>query len=345
MVKRFLHIDFLRAVAILAVISIHVFSDNITSRLNFYIWNYLHIIIVAFVFCSGYVMYAAYAPKITTWFGILTFYKKRLLRLLLPFYYYLIAHFALMLLFPKFFSGLGLIFSWNFIWQSVTLVGGINLNWLPLLFLQLAVLFPLLVFAFAKKKILFWLYVVVAFLVTIGFTIWQFPYSHYRAVMWIPWSLFLVIPWYFYQKEQKKFTAVPYLSISLISGIFFVGLYFLWMHLGRSLTLIDNKYPPNFFYILYECFGSFFLLAISGWKILKISWVVASYKYVSRASYGLFFIHYIVMDFILSVSKNYALHLSVWTETIFVIAVSILVSLILTKGQKIIKLTPGRENR
>lgn len=320
--KRFFHIDFLRAVAILAVIAIHVFSDNLTSPLNAFIWNYLHVIIVAFVFCSGYVMYGVYAPKIVGIASTLVWYKKRLIRLLLPFYYYLAIHLSLMLLFPHFFSGLGLQFNLKFILQSVTLVGGINLNWLPLLFLQLAILFPLLLLLFKKKRILFWIYISAAVLITMGFTLWQFPYSHYRAVMWIPWSLFLVLPWYFYQREEKKNSPIPYLLLSAASAIGFCILFVIWSHVGRSLTLIDNKYPPNFFYITYECFGSFLMLALSYISFFRIPTVARLYTWISKESYALFFIHYIVMDFFLSLNQTYHLHLSVWYQLLGVLGVS-----------------------
>ncbi len=341
--KRFLHIDFLRAVAILAVIVIHVFSDNLTSRLNFYIWNYLHVIIVAFVFSSGYVLYAHYASKITNWPGALMWYKKRLFRLLVPFYWYLLLHYALLLAFPRFFSGLGLTFSWSFLLQSVTLTGGISLNWLPLLFLQLAVIFPPLVLLLRKQKKIFWLFVGFAILTTIAGSVWQFPYSEYRSVMWIPWSLIFLASWYFYTKEssfanatddkQKKQSIFPYFSISIASFIVFIFLYVLWQHLGRSLTLIDNKYPPNMFYISYETAGSFLLLGIGLLPFFQRHWT-RLYLFVSRNSYGLFFIHYIVMDFMLSINHLSGGRISVWVQTDFVLSVSVGIAYVLSYSQK-----------
>lgn len=332
-----MHIDFLRAFAILAVIVIHVFSDNLTNKLNFYIWNYLHVIIVGFVFCSGYVLYAGYGHKLTKFSLILSWYKKRLIRLIVPFYWYLLAHYGLMLIFPKFFSGLGLTLSRDFIFQSITLIGGSNLNWLPLLFLQLAILFPLLVVIFHKFRKLFWTYIGVAILITVGFTIWQFPYNHYREVMWIPWSLFLVIPWYFVLREQKKKSSLVYFFLAMISAVCFVVLFVTWQHIGRSLTLIDNKYPPNLFYISYEAAGSFFLLGISFWSIFQNKCFVRIYQYISKESYGLFFIHYIVLDFVLSLNKMNSGKISVWWQVVCVIGVSIGIAYVLAVIEKLAK--------
>jgi len=229
----------------------------------------------------------------------------------------------LMISFPTVFSGLGLQLSWSFFLQSVSLIGGINLNWLPLLFLQLAILFPLLVVLLKKKKELFWAYCIAAFFTTVGFTVWQFPYRYYREVMWIPWSLFLVLPWYFYEREKEKSSVLFYGVLSLAGAVCFAVLYTVWIHLGRSVTLIDNKYPPNFFYISYEVFGSFLLLAVGSLPFLHRRRVSAVYGFISKTSYGLFFIHYIVMDFVLSINKLWGYHIGVWYQVCAVVGISI----------------------
>lgn len=320
----------------IGVVAIHVFSDNLINPLNTLIWNYLHFVIVAFVFCSGYVLYAIYAPRLTSLRSIFAFYKKRLIRLLLPFYWYLVAHYALLFFFPNFFSGLGLQFSWKYIFQTLTLSGGLGLNWLPLLFLELAVLFPLLLLAFREKRILFWAYIFFAVLFTTGITVWQFPYAQYREVMWIPWSVFFILPWYFYMQEQKKPSAKIYYFLSVIGLLDFFLLFVIWKHLGRSLTLIDNKYPPNLYYLSYGVFGSFLFLGLAVLPVFKKGFSKA-YLFISKVSYNLFFIHFIALDFILKVNKQYTLHLSVWIQFIFVLGVSLGIAWVLLYLNKYLK--------
>lgn len=333
--KRYLHIDFLRAVSIVGVIAIHVYSDNLITPLNMFIWNYLHFVIVAFVFCSGYVMYALYAPRLTSLLSIAGFYEKRLIRLLIPFYWYLLAHYTLLFFFPNFFSGLGLQFSWRYLFQTMTLTGGLGINWLPLLFLQLAILFPLLLLAFRKKRILFWAYIFVAVLFTIGITVWEFPYAYYRQVMWIPWSLFFILPWCFYVQEQKKTSAKAYYFLSVIGLLDFFLLFVIWKHVGRSLTLIDNKYPPNLYYLSYGIFGSFFLLGLSLLPVFKKGFS-KTYLFISKVSYNLFFIHFIALDFILVINKH-MLHLTVWLQFIFVLGASLGIAWLLLYLNKYLK--------
>lgn len=328
--KRYLHIDLLRALSILGVIAIHVFSDNLSNSLNTIIWNYLHFVIVAFVFCSGYVMYALYAPRLTSLLSVGLFYKKRLVRLLIPFYVYLLAHYTLLFFFPHFFTGLGLQFSWKYIFQTVTLTGGLGINWLPLLFLELAILFPLLVFVFKRSRLLFWSYVALALAFTTGITVWHFPYADYRQVMWIPWSLFFVLPWYFLVVEQRKPSAKIYYLFSLLGLIDFILLFTVWKSLGRSPTLIDNKYPPNLYYLSYGIFGSFFLLGVASVTRLQ-EFGTRIYLFVSKVSYNLFFIHFIALDFILTVNKLYSWHLSVWIQLVFVLVASLLTAWLLNR--------------
>lgn len=335
---RFGAIDFLRGVGILGVIATHVFSDNLINPLNTFIWNYLHFVITSFVFCSGYVMYIAYKDKVDSLKKLPTWYKKRLIRLLPPYYIYLFAHVGLVFLFPLYFEGLGIQKNWQYIWQSIILTGGINENWLPLLFVELALLFPILLFLFKKCKPIFWGYIVVSCLITLFFTLSPFPYSLYRWVMWIPWSLVFVLSWYFAKRDQQKSSSKIYLGISLISALIFAGLYVWFGNMHRSLTLIDNKYPPNIFYISYEFVVSFALLAVAQWKIFQRAWFVNLYTWLSSQSYGLFFVHFLYLDLLLQINKLYHLGINIWLQLVFVIGISALSILFWEKVKMFLKI-------
>ena len=106
--KRFDHIDFLRAVAIIGIIITHILSYNLGTTLTNTVWNYLHFVVPLFVFCSGYVAY-----------GKPMDYKKRTVRLLAPFLIWTTLHWVL---------GLGL---------------RLDYSWLPILFLELMIVTPI----------------------------------------------------------------------------------------------------------------------------------------------------------------------------------------------------------
>src|SRR5438046_460330 len=104
--KRFDDIDVLKALGIIAVIAIHVLTYNLSSPVSKFLWNYLQFFVVTFIFSSGFVLSAIYGDFFTNLSKTFTWYKKRVFRIALPFWIYLLLHYGLLLLFPGFFSGL-----------------------------------------------------------------------------------------------------------------------------------------------------------------------------------------------------------------------------------------------
>lgn len=311
--KRFVHIDFLRAIAIVGVILVHTFFNYLTNPVNTAIWNYGEFVVGSFVFCSGYVLYFS-VQKLATFRQIISWWKKRFVRILVPFYIYFLIHFLLTLLFPQYFSGPGMQHSWSYFINTLFLFGGNNTNWLPVLFLELAILAPFFLTTKMRAK---W-FVAIMFLVSICMTIISFPYSTYRLTMWAPWSLLFVVGgWVAAREKENEDSNKLYIKGILSSGIFFGGLFVLWQNLHKSLSFIDNKYPPNLFYIFYTFFGTFLVLLLSTYiqPFIPEKW----YVYISRKSYGLFFIHFIVLDFF---QKIYAFQ-NPFLAFIFVAGISI----------------------
>src|SRR5690606_33844118 len=113
-------------------------------------------------------------------------------RLALPFYLYLVIHGMLIFLLPSFFEGLELKRDITSILLSFTFFAGTSTGWLPLLFIQMMLLFPFLTYLW-KRKIYLYLYVFFAGCATFYFTFFSFPYEYYRLVMWFPWSLVMLL--------------------------------------------------------------------------------------------------------------------------------------------------------
>lgn len=336
--ERLWHIDFVRALSIIGVIATHVLSDNLATKTNYLIWNYLHFVVVAFVFCSGYVLFWRYQNFSFNLPGILKWYKKRFLRLIIPFYIYLITHFSLWILLPNLFSGLDLKKTPAFILQSVFFTGGVNLNWLPLLFLQLTILFPLFITILNKKKLLF-AYIIFSAGVTIFFTVKIFPYAFYRYVMWISWSLILLFSMYISLKEKLENNILKaikrYISIGILSFLTFAFVFVLWKNTNKSLTLINHKYPPDFYYLSYATLMSSLVLVISRLSILKQNLIKSIYTFISKNSYQLFFIHYIALDAVLTLNKKSVHKIDASLQFIIVILASLAVCLVLDYIQKL----------
>ncbi len=320
--ERFEHIDLLRAFAIVGMMAIHTLQYNLAGPLQYFFWNYLHFVEALFVFCSGYVLTAHYHDKFPHLMATFRWYAKRIKRLLVPFYIYLFSHFILWILFPNFFSGLGLTKSISFIWQSIFLVGGASANWLVLLFLELTILFPVFIRLVKNKKLLI-IFLILALMETVFFTVHDFNNS-YRYLMWIPWSMIYIFSVLVSQSEKVKVIYKSYFSNGLIGlGIFFF-LYAIWGETGKSLRLIDNKYPPNLFYLTFSFGMTSIAFVISNARLLLSKNLNKIWHYISRNSYQLFFVHFIVLDLVIKTTTNHPFWSNVLMQLVLVLGGSIL---------------------
>lgn len=305
--KRFDEIDVLRAFGLVGVIAIHILTYNLSTPLNKFLWNYLQFFVVTFIFCSGFVLSYIYRNSFNSILKTFFWYKKRLIRLLVPFWIYLAIHYLLWIIFPQFFSGLGLAKNVNYFISSAALFGGTNFNFLPLLFLQLTILFPFFTNWMNKKKILF-TYILGASFITLIFTFNVFPYSLYRFVMWIPWSLILIWAIWLRIKEETDAnsyqTIKRYLLWGISSFILFLILYIYNLDVSNSLNFYNHKYPPDFYYLFFGIALTSFSLLIAKLKIWQNKFIKPIYFFISNNSYQIFFIHFIILDFVLVLSKK-----------------------------------------
>src|SRR3989344_2705870 len=146
--KRFPEIDFIRGISMLAVILIHTTYYFQKDEVAYFLWNYSQFAVQAFLFCSAYVYFKKDSPhNITQGFSYI---KKRFVRLLLPYYFFLIFFIPVLLFFYPH------TISTAYIIESILSVGGVDINWLVLLFLQLSIIFPLMAYWAKKKKVLFY---------------------------------------------------------------------------------------------------------------------------------------------------------------------------------------------
>lgn len=332
---RFTHIDFLRAVSITGVIAIHVLYYNLTSKANLTtaVWNYLHFVVAGFVLCSGYVLLRK-TDSLETFTGTLGWYKKRLVRLIIPYYLYVIIHILLTYFFPNFFSGLGVKANFNYFFQALFFSNSVSISWLPLLFIQLTILFPFLIYLLRKK--LLYIYLIFSFFITFLITVKPFPF-HYYKYMFIPWSLITLLAIYLFNMGRSKLNFTKHLLfLTIAGGIIFVIFSFLWISLHRPMYLIDNKYPPNFYYLSYGVFATMLILYVSKFSIFLRKGIVNFYTYISKNSYSLYFIHYIVLDFVVESRKFIGQHGAIIDFSI-VILLSLLISYLINLIFKTVK--------
>ena len=296
--ERYLHIDALKALSIILIILIHILSYSLDTRLRFQIWNYLHFVVIAFVFSSGYVLTAVYANKIKTLPQVKNWIIKRIKRLLLPYYIYLFTHFSLAYFLKNLFVSGRIKLSLGFLTASIALTGGVDLKWFVVLFLQLTLIFALFLLVRSKKT-----YLAISFILgSIASIIFIFkPFQPYEAFMFLSWEniLFLGSLFFLFEKKMPKArTRLIYLLSSLAA--FFI---FLILSRGKEIVFTQNKYPPNLIYFAYGVSITTFLLFIFQSFILLLYLIRQPIEFISRYSYQLFFAHYIAIDNALSLKR------------------------------------------
>src|SRR5436190_12590337 len=192
MKKRFLEIDDMRGLAIFAMILIHTNWYFITDKLVFYLWDLSQFAVPVFIFCSAYI----YFKRGDKGMGF-SYLNKRFLRLLIPYYFFVFIFFLELFIFePAKLNG-------AYIIQSLLLIGGIDINWLILLFLQLTFLMPLLAFLMEKKKIFFYLYTFLSIVLSFLIVFISVPFN-YKYIMWFMWSPIIIYSMYFVKYHTKK---------------------------------------------------------------------------------------------------------------------------------------------
>lgn len=284
--NRFLKVDLLRALAVFIMIFIHASSLYRRYPTINTLWDITHFVVPIFVFCSAYIFFSQYLTR--TNFNFVTFLKKRLTRLLLP--YYLFAF----VLFLAIFITRPQELSVKYILNSLALTGGININWLALLFIYLVFLLPLMRLFIRERNILFIIFSLLS-LTSSFYLLFTHTLFDYRLIMWLPWSLIIVGSYLIYFGE-RKIKYIYFINIVFGVFIFFISRQILLIN-SLSLVLFDNKYPPNLYYLSY---GWIMINIIYGYfpsYLLNNNLIKKAVLFFSQNSYPLFFVHWLVLYF------------------------------------------------
>ena len=302
--SRFVEIDVLRGIAVFAMILIHVNYFFISQKIPFILWNYSQFAVPVFIFCSSYLFF----KKGKDSFGF-SYFKKRILRLMVPYWIFLVAFIPLVYLFePK-------KINLRYIFNSIISTGGVDISWLVLLFIVFTFIFPLIVYLKEKHKIVFVLYSLASFFVPLYLVFFSMKID-YKFIMWLPWSLIAVFSIFFIKFGHKKWFFSSILAGSLV---LYLALAFVQVSLGHVLSFVNNKYPPNLYFL---AFG-FFAITLLFWLAKKgfFKPVTKIVSFLSLNSYSIYFIHYFILyvcRIFFKILPWYGLFLLVFISTILV---------------------------
>jgi len=291
-------IDFLRALAVVLMIFIHVSAFRLNNEGVKFLWDYTHIVVPLFVFCSGYVFFKNKNKNKLT----ISYLKKRILRLIVPYYTYLV------ILFLFLWNRTGVL-SFSKMVNKFLLIGDRDLDWLVVLFLSFIIILPIIKNVFNNPKS----HKIAAVLAIIIPSIFLFyiPDVPMRVAMSIPWTSFLTFTFLLSKYEDKRWFTIITLGSALV--LFFLSRQYL-ISINHSLVFTENKYPPNIYYLSYGLFWTtvlYYLYSFLQQKELIATWLQKVIIFFSLNSYYLFFIHflYVIMLKDIALIKS----LSVWS--------------------------------
>lgn len=303
------------------MIFIHVSAYFLNNQLIRNLWDYTHFAVPLFVFCSAYLFFKTEKVKKITKKYIL----KRVKRLIVPYYIFIIISFAIDLL-------LGRGFSLTSFVEKLFLFKGRDLSWLVVLFLYFILLLPIINFMYQKTRKIFWLFMLASFATSV-FLIFNSVDIGFRYIMWLGWSFFLGYTLLFANSKNKKFFI---LSSLIVSGLtFLISRDFIIVQ-GKNLTLTENKYPPNIFYIAYGIFFTSLFYSIHKYLLSKSSFFIkniqAIFDFMSKNSYSMFFIHFIFVR-ILTGTNTYKT-LGIWWFFVIVTVFSTITQILINSVKR-----------
>jgi len=270
-------IDNLRGLAMIAMMLIHAASYYLKTKGIYLLWNYLQWAVPVFLFCSFYISLKNDKP---------IDYLKRLKRLFIPYWMFLLAYFFLLFFFEN------KNFNFQYLTANILLYKGIDFNWLVLLFFYFTFLLPFYKWI-KEKKLLYYLMFFLSLASSLLF-IFTKPIA-YRIIMWLPWMLYFYFTEFIINNEVDKKNHWRINFLAIISFFIFIGIFFLENYINRNTSQYANKYPPTLFHLTFGMFSTIIFYQMSKQGFFGNFLIRKVLDFFSKNSYSLYFIHILVM--------------------------------------------------
>lgn len=304
-------IDILRGIAVLFMILIHTNAYYLSNSHAYELWNWSQFAVPAFVFCSSYIYFKRSKEKHPHITNTFTYALKRISRLLIPYYIYLL----FFLIFQLIFSPKNL--HWYSLLQQFTLTTPSNdLSWLVVLFMYFILLMPVVDYLARKKFSLFLVVCVLSYLASLYLLFLPSP-VHFKLIMWLPWLMIVYYGWFTANYEDKPnffHTTISYTTLLFLLVLGYKGL------THQQISFYANKYPPNLYYMSYGL-ASIALIYRFFQRVTLPEVVNKILFFLSKYSYPIFFSHFLILFILVEFKLHKQMHwfflfLSVLTATL-----------------------------
>ena len=251
--QRNILIDFLKVIGLLLIILAHTIENPIVLQIR-------NFDVPLLVILSGILSVKSFKKEK----NILTYYKKRIFRLLIPTYIFIIIYFGVLKILKIIAGDFQYKIDINSVINSLLLIGGISYIWIIRVYLLTAFLTPVLIIAKEKlnNRIYFMCIIIIYALYEIlyryvGDVNYFFQYILYYI---IPYSTILSIGITIGKKENQNIER--FLCFGAF-GIFVAVAILEIFRTGHFVYTNEFKYPPRIYYISYSIFASMAVMLIS----------------------------------------------------------------------------------
>jgi fucose 4-O-acetylase-like acetyltransferase len=326
--KRLTEIDDIRGISIIVMIMIHTNAYFASVPLAYAAIELSQFAVVGFIFCSAYLFFLKKPTQ--TPGDFLNHLWKRVRRLLIPYYIFLAVY-----LFFLFLSASKRL-NPEYVIHNLTLWGGLDFNWLVGLFIELAVMMPVVSYLYRKRFTAYLLFMAAAFVSSLVF-LFHTPLPWYRSIMWLPWSLILGYTLHIDSmwKDKRIFIGVTVLLAVLVIA----SRQLVLVPAHHSLRMYDNKYPPNVYHLAYSLLGLNIIYLMSKMGFFKR--LEKCIHFFSINSYSIFFIHILVI-YVLTVFMK--IHFTWITFFLAVTGVTVIVQLLINAVSAFLRYRGGRQS-
>lgn len=279
--SRIFYIDLLRGLAIFFMIFLHTSVYYLNNKNINTLFNLADFVNVVFIFCSCYVYLEKNTKKVKmfNWFSL----NKRLLRLITPYYIFLVFYFSLIFLTER------ASFTFINIIKHITMWNGIYISWLVILFIIFSFLNPIIFFLKEKNKTLFYLFFLLSLLSSI--VLLFIKAEDFAYILWVPYLLTIYYSiWIRHSIKSKIKLFATFVILSVMFIILFVE-----RNQQNLSPLLINKYPPNIYYLLYSFIVVDIFFLLNKFNLIKENWINTFFIYLGKHSYDLFFVHILII--------------------------------------------------
>ena len=170
-------IDDLRGLGIFVMIMIHTNAYFLQNKIAYTTLELSQFAVILFIFCSSYLSFQK--ELIFTPQSFFVYVKKRFLRLIPPYYFFLAAHFILIYIAQR------KKLTQQYILNNVFITGGVEFNWLVFLFLEFTFLTPFL-YVLRKKRLKLFMFFFISSIFSAIIFLQYTPLPYSRYFMWLP---------------------------------------------------------------------------------------------------------------------------------------------------------------